>query len=247
MVLNLTAEQWKLKARKEVGDISKNHIFEVRLPLAVNGGHWNPIFNGVQGYDIPFNGNRSAVLSSLESLSTIGPGQVMVKGIPKGPYYLEFQGDLGSVDLDGILTSNGAGLMVGGLVPDPPVGVTVSTSQIGAATAYESDADALWSSMDSGHVPYNIRYLVLKIELGKLKLGTLSGKVDTKDRDYEVKHSQQVAELRRLINDAKQEYDGYIRDSSSSGANASLTAKIIRRDPNALELADGTVFSRGLR
>ncbi|WP_203236862.1 hypothetical protein [Nocardia panacis] len=77
------------------------------------GGTLTLTYKGQTTAGIAFNAASTAVKSALESLATIGTGNVDVTGT--GPYVVEFKGTLAGMDLP-LMTASGAGL-TGGTSP----------------------------------------------------------------------------------------------------------------------------------
>lgn len=92
------------------------------------GGTFTLTFRGATTTALAFNAAATAVEDALESLSTVGPGNVRVTGGPGPgtPYTVRFHGDLGRQDIE-LMTASGASL-TGGTSP----GVTIATSVAGS-------------------------------------------------------------------------------------------------------------------
>lgn len=244
--LVLTPAEWREKIAAEIGDVPRNHVFELRIPISVSSGAWRFVVNGSSTGPIPYNASGDAVALAIGLLDTVGEGNVQGSGPRKGPHTLEFTGEMGGLDLRGIVstTSN--------LEPDAPV--TVHTLQVGQRTQYTADILKLWNGLGDetpegiAKSPFASRYAFIKFEVGKKRLGYLMGRVDTKDRDYEQKRSQEVAELRRVIQDAQNEMARLASALDTNGGNSALSGRIKKRTGSGLGYGQveigGVVYGR---
>lgn len=244
--LVLSPAEWREKAASEIGDVSRNHVFELRIPISAGGGSWAVNVNGSLTTPIPYNVAGTLLAGYVGILDTVGEGNVQTDGPRKGPYSMEFTGEMGGLDLNGLVTTQSA------LEPESPV--TISTLQVGQKTKYSADILKMWQGMGDdtpegiGKSPFAVRYAFIKAEIGKKRLGELMGRVDTRDRDYEQKRSQEVAELRRVIADATNQLSSLSLVLGGNGANSSLSGRIKKRTASGLDYGQvqigGEVFGR---
>ena len=76
---------------------------KIDLPNQIIGGDFTLEFDGQMTNPIAFNATRFDVLEELQSLSTIGDGNVDVTGADGGPWFVEFQGSLGATDVSDLV------------------------------------------------------------------------------------------------------------------------------------------------
>jgi len=109
----------------------------VTITGSPTGGHYNLSYGGQTTGDISYDATAADVQAALESLSTIGTGNVTCSGGPgpDSPIVVTFTGDLGGSNLDS-MTIDASGL-TGGTSPDGSVAETVagSTSALGNSGA----------------------------------------------------------------------------------------------------------------
>lgn len=89
------------------------------LPAGTNAGTFDVSFAGQTAAEIPYNASDSALQAALESLSSIGAGNVEVSGT--NPWTVKFVNDLGGVVHGGLLVDGSK------LLPGPNITVDVET------------------------------------------------------------------------------------------------------------------------
>ena len=100
-------------------------IQQVELTGGPTGGTFSLTFGGEEVTGIAFDATASAVQSALESLSSIGVGNVTVEGIDGGPWNVRFVGDLAGIDV-ALIEGDGTSL-TGGTSPTVSV---IETSSV---------------------------------------------------------------------------------------------------------------------
>jgi hypothetical protein len=102
------------QALREVGDNGRDTLWEVSLPISTSGGTWPLLWIGGSTAPVAYNATPAQVQTALEARPNIGTGNVIVRGVPGGPYRIQFAGALGGQSLPASsypLTANGASLV----------------------------------------------------------------------------------------------------------------------------------------
>lgn len=115
-----------------------NEVQTITITGAPTGGTFTLSFAGATTEAIPYNADASTVRANLESLSTIGGGNVAVTGSAGGPYVVTFQNNLGNMD---VVLISATGSFTGGTTPAIAVVET---------TKGQGEYDALGSWFDLG-------------------------------------------------------------------------------------------------
>jgi hypothetical protein len=168
--MSRTVEQWLDQALRLSGCKRQNAIFEIAFAFATSGGEFTVSFNGEETDELDYNVSAVDFLAALESLSAVGIGNVNVQGVKRGPYFVEFKGELGGMAVPD--------LVIDGSDLDPPQDVPVAHKQMGQSDDYESDARLTWDDYESisdGH----LRSLYVADRLIGLRIGKLSDRIDT--------------------------------------------------------------------
>ena len=176
--------------------------------------------------------SRVALRSALESLSTIGAGNVQVYGTPAS-FRLHMTGEMGAQALpmaDYPLSANGSTLI-------PPATLAVTQLDEGAApmlTALAAQLDIEYSNITNER----LRFLLLKRDLLDALLGESQRGVDTDINGADEKLSQQhdnLLKLRRLV---QSEIDGLTAAGGAAdtapNAFTPVVGKIAKTTPNGL-------------
>lgn len=87
-----------------ITDAGTDEVQKVTLTKAT-GGTFPLTLGGKTTADISWEAKASAVQTALEKLSTIGAGNVLVTGEPKGPYSVTFRGALADKNVAQMTTS----------------------------------------------------------------------------------------------------------------------------------------------
>lgn len=111
------------------GQADQNEIQRVVLAGPPTGGTFTLTFSGQTTGAIAYNASAATVTSSLEALSNIAPGDVVVTKNATGDYSIEFAGAYAGTDVP-LLTGSGASLTGG-------AAVRVATTTNGAAATNE--------------------------------------------------------------------------------------------------------------
>jgi autotransporter-associated beta strand protein len=114
---------WSVSTATTPGSMGYNETQAVYFNNTPTGGSWNLAFNGFTTGPIPWSATAAEVQAALETLSTIGAGNVAVVGDAGNGYQLTFQGRLHGTDLPQI-TAASAGLT-------PSTGFTINTWRAG--------------------------------------------------------------------------------------------------------------------
>ena len=101
---------------------ARNEQQRITLQGSPTGGTFTLSFSGNTTSAIPFDATSSTVQASLQSLASIGSGNVIVTGPAGGPWLVEFSGTLADAN-QSAMTGNGASLTGGG-----SQGLTVTTT-----------------------------------------------------------------------------------------------------------------------
>ena len=104
-----------------------NEVQTVALTGAPTGGDFTLTYDAVESGAIPFDATVSELEEILESMSSIGEGNVDVSGTDGGPWTVTFIRDLGNQNI-AIMTKDATGL-TGGTTPN----VTITETTAGAA------------------------------------------------------------------------------------------------------------------
>ena len=91
-----------------------NEIQRISVPSGVTGGTFRLEFDGDTTGPLDYNASRSEVQTELEGLGSIGAGNVDVSGSSGGPWFVEFIGNLGQMDVSDI-TSPDDNSLTGGV------------------------------------------------------------------------------------------------------------------------------------
>lgn len=107
------------------GGLSANEIQVVTMPSDIQGGQFRLSFQNPAGLSdttspIAFDATAAAVQQVLESLASIGPGNVNVLGAPGGPWTIQFSGALATAN-QRPLTADGRDLQQTGAAIDVTV------------------------------------------------------------------------------------------------------------------------------
>ncbi|QDU07870.1 choice-of-anchor Q domain-containing protein [Gimesia aquarii] len=104
---------------------TQNEVQEVVINGAPTGGDFTLTFDGATTGPIAFNADAAAIIAALQALSTIAPGEVMVRGDAVNGFEIEFVGSFTSVNTPQI-TADATGL-TGGTTPS----ITTKTTSVG--------------------------------------------------------------------------------------------------------------------
>jgi hypothetical protein len=102
----------------------------VTVAVAAEGGTFTVTFGGQTTAAIDYDAAAAAVQAALESLSTVGAGNVLVSGSAGGPYRIEFVGDLAGANV-------GAVTLDDSLLEGPAAAAGVSETQEGGTGVNE--------------------------------------------------------------------------------------------------------------
>jgi hypothetical protein len=214
----MTPSQWQQKAVLEVGDTGNSAVFEITLPMATTSGSWLIAANGIPTEPLDPFISADALEVALETISTIGVGNIHVSGLPLGPFTLQLMGELSGQEVpDGWLVASGVSLI--------PVGsVTVVRTKQGRTETLSQLAAQYWE-MYAGTPDY-VRHLKVKLELLKVEIGRAVKLVDGKDGDAEAKESQRFANLLKLKKDTETDLAGFQTEAVSTGGGQVISEKI---------------------
>ncbi len=126
-----------------------NEVQTITITGTPTGGSFTLTFTGQTTAGIAYNANAAAVLSALEALSNIAPGDVTVGGGPGPgtPYTVTFSGgSYGSTDV-AVMTASGASL-TGGSSPNVAVTTTTPGVNLDLATLPTGWEDLGWITSD---------------------------------------------------------------------------------------------------
>ena len=104
---------------------SNNEVQEVSINGAPTGGTFTLTFDGETTGPIAFDATAAAIISALEALGNLNPGDVLVRGDALTGFEIEFAGILASVNVP-LVTADGSGL-TGGTSPT----ITTKTTTVG--------------------------------------------------------------------------------------------------------------------
>lgn len=111
-----------------------NEIQTLTVTGAPTGGTFTITWSGQTTAAIAYNATAAAVQSTLEALSNIAPGDVVVTGAPGGPWTLTWGGTQLGEDVAAPTTTES---FTGGTTPD----ITIATTTAGGAAATADGAD----------------------------------------------------------------------------------------------------------
>lgn len=110
----------KQQVRRDVGDIGSSAQHEIVFPVETTGGTWTYTLAGAETAAIAYPNAAATVQSEIESLATIGAGNVIVTLGQRG-FILTFQGDLANQAIP-MPTVDGNNLVLSeGTAPSVPV------------------------------------------------------------------------------------------------------------------------------
>jgi hypothetical protein len=112
---------------------AQGHNERQLLAVSASAGQFRLSLAGEETIDLPFDATAAQVAAALESLSSIGPGNVRAFGLP-GSIEVEFQNFLAETDIDELLCTDGTVPLSGG------TGCDASTSIEGGPSDYQEYA-----------------------------------------------------------------------------------------------------------
>lgn len=216
----MTPLEWQQKAAREVGNSILSAVYELRLPIAAQGGTLTLSASGDESDALAFNASADEIAEALGALSAVGDGGANVSGPKKGPFFIEIAGDNAGQPLpEGWLLADGSNL-------DPPATPTLILRQNGATTSLETQAATLWNHYTG--LPDFERFLKVKLDLARAELGKAAVSVDYRDGDAEAKESQRSLNLRAIIADTQRDLDTLL-DQRAQGSHGQTRTGLIAR------------------
>jgi len=225
-----TDAQIKRRALREVGDLGASPLWEVALPQSTTGGSWTLSFGGQP--TAPLHGliERDALQNALESLSSIGAGNVEVVGIPRGPFRIGFVGTLGGQSLPANvypLTADGSGIL-------PLAQLAPVQLEAGSAPVLSGVADELLPDMGYP-TRSDLRFLSLKLALIDTLLGQSHKGVDVETAQRVEKLAQQNDHLVELRELTWQEWNRVLTFNTTADQSTTPVASVmLKKTPNGL-------------
>ncbi|RYG70038.1 hypothetical protein EON80_08665 [bacterium] len=216
----------KRRAMREVGDVGRDTVWEVTLPISTESGTWTLSFGGRTTGAIVALADRGVVQSALESL--LGVGNVEVIGIPLGPFLIKLTGSFGAQCLPETsypFLANGSGLQ-------PAATLTPIQKDEGESQVLTSVANEIY--IDLAAIPNpETRRVKLKIALLETLLGGSHSAIDIETAQRVEKFAQQHDNLLELLDRAKADLREILNSGATSArAGGSTSGKIRKQTPN---------------